>query len=243
MKCNYSNMHDSQTANGSQHAHLIEIDKKTAYHLAGHAAAIYLGNKHKQLPDVHFQIIIKPKDEDGQQADRFERMQGKCTAKIEGGRLIQSLPISYAEYTQGLSSSQQEEYLRAFEADIMNLLAGPLAEAKFVASRDGEVFNPNIVNLSALQFYGGNSNLKIINEYMESFMLDKAAIDQKLIEMFLATFGFVNRPSNWQAISALAECIQDEPKEIIHCEDVITFFDNRFVEENRNYSTLLPGYL
>ena len=236
------NKNKSETANGSEHDAFIEIDKRTAYHLAGHTAAIYFGNKHKRLPAVHFQVIIKPIDEDGQQAERCACMRGKCTAKIEGGRLIQSLPMSFTESTQGLPSSQREEYLRAFEADVMNFLAGPLAEAKFVASRDGEVFNPNIVNLAALQFYGGNSDLKIINEYMDSFMLDKATINHKLKELFLATFGFVNRPSNWQAISDLAECIQDEPKEIIHCEDVIAFFDNYFVEENRNYSTLLPGY-
>lgn len=236
-------MHNSQTANGSQNAALIQIDKRTAYHLAGHSAAIYLGNKHKQLPAVHFQIIIKPKDEDGQQDDGFSRIKGKCRAQIQGGRLIQSVPVSFSEATVGLSSSQQEEYLCAFEADVINLLAGSLAEAKFVAVHDGEVFTPNIVNLAALHFYGGSSDLEVINEYMDSFMFQKEKRDKKLSDLFLAAFGFVNKPSNWQAISALAECIQDEPKEIIHCEDVITFFDNYFVEENRNYSTLLPGYL
>ncbi len=241
MKCNYSNMHNSQTANGSQNAALIQIDKRTAYHLAGHSAAIYLGNKHKQLPAVHFQINIKPQVEDGQQADRFTRMQGKCTANIEGGRLIQSLPMSFAEATQGLPSSQQEESLCAFEADVINLLAGSLAEAKFVAAHDGEVFTPNIVNLAALKFYGGSSDLEVINEYMECFMLHKAKRDQKLSELFLAAFGFVNKPSNWQAISGLAEFIQGEPQDIIHCEDVISFLDTRFVEGTGNYSALMPS--
>jgi len=36
-----------------------ELSRKTATHEAGHAAAIYLGNKQKQLPPVFFQIYIK----------------------------------------------------------------------------------------------------------------------------------------------------------------------------------------
>jgi hypothetical protein len=241
MKWNYSNMNNSQTANVSEHGSPFEINNITAYHLAGHAVAICIGNKRKQLPAVHFQIIKKPQNQEKQQANGFARMQGKCSAKIEGGRLIQSLPMSYAEATQGLPSSHQKESLSAFEADIINLLAGWLAEAKFVAAHDGEVFTPNIVNLAALKFYTGTSDLEIINEYMDCFMLCEAARGQKLADLFFAAFGFVNKPSNWQAISALAEFIQNEPKDIIHCEDVITFLDTHFVDETGSYLALMPS--
>jgi hypothetical protein len=234
-------MHNSQNANGWEHGYPFEINDITAYHIAGHAVAICIGNKRKQLPAVHFQINIKPQIEDGQQADGFTRMKGKCTAKIEGGRLIQSLPLSFAEATQGLPSSHQEEYLCAFEADVINLLAGSLAEAKFVVARDGEVFTPNIVNLAALKFYSGTSDLAVINEYMDCFMLHKAARNQKLTDLFLAAFGFVNKPSNWQAVSALAEFIQAEPKDIVHCEDVMAFLDTRFVEAAGSYLALMPS--
>lgn len=234
-------MKNSQTVHVPEHGTLIEIDKRTAYHLAGHASAIYLRNQYKQLPAVHFQVIIKPKNEDKQQADGITRMQGKCTAKIEGGRLIQSLPMSFAETTQGLPSSHQEESLCAFEADVINLLAGSLAEAKFVAAHDGEIFTPNIVNFAALKFYSDTSDLEVINEYMDCFMLQKAACNQNLTDLFFAAYGFVNKPSNWQAISALAEFIQDEPKDIIHCEEVIAFLDTRFVDETGSYSTLMSS--
>jgi hypothetical protein len=103
---------------GLQEARL-QIDKVVAYHLAGHAVAICLGNNQKQLPDVHFQILI---DRQG----LVERPTGTFAAKlgntsiIAGGRLIQHLPLSLAEALQGLADQQQQdEYKRAFEADII----------------------------------------------------------------------------------------------------------------------------
>jgi hypothetical protein len=207
----------------------IEIDKRVAYHQAGHAAAIYLGNKQKQLPAVHFQIIIKPLEWEGQVTSRFACKHGKYIAKVEGGRLIQSLPMSFAEATQYFSWPEQEECLCAFEADVINLLAGSLAEAKFVAARDNEVFNPNLVYLGALKFYGGGSDLEVITEYLECFMLHKTERDRKLAELFLAAFSFVNKRSNWNAITALAEFILDmpklDPKDIIQCEEVISLLE------------------
>ncbi len=219
-------MKHSYTAMNTPPDTRIEIDKRIAYHQAGHAAAIYLGNKQKQLPAVHFQIIIKPQEWDGQQSDRFTRKHGKYTAKVEGGRLIQSLPMSFSEATQYFSWPEQEECLCAFEADVINLLAGSLAEAKYVASRDNEVFNPNLVYLGALKFYGGNSDLEVITEYLECFMLHEAERDRKLAELFLAAYNFVNKRSNWRAISALADFIRDEPKDIIQCEEVISLLES-----------------
>jgi hypothetical protein len=222
-------MKNNYIANYTRQNSRVEVDKRVAYHQAGHAAAIYLGNKQKQLPAVHFQIIIKPQKQDGQFFDRFTRNYDKYTAKVEGGRLIQSLPLSFAEATQYFSWPQQEECLCAFEADVINLLVGSLAEAKYLASCDGEDFNPHLVNLSALHFYGGSSDLEVITEYMECFMLNKAEREQKLAELFLAAFNFVNSGSNWHAISALAEFIQDESKSTIHCEEIISLLESRQV--------------
>jgi hypothetical protein len=77
----------------------------------------------------------------------------------------------------------------------------PLAEAKYVALRDGEAFNANLVNLGALHFYGGSPDIEVINEYMECFIPQRAERGQKLAELFLAAFSFVNKRSNWLAIS------------------------------------------
>jgi hypothetical protein len=218
-------MRNGYTAINTPQDNRIEIDKRVAYHQAGHAAAIYLGNKQKQLPSVHFQIIIKPQEWDGIPLGRFACPHGKYTAKVEGGRLIQSLPMSFAEATQYFSWPEQEECLCAFEADVINLLAGSLAEAKFVASRDNEIFNPNLVYLGALKFYGDGSDLEVITEYLECFMLHKSERDRKLAELFLAAYNFVNKRSNWRAISALADFIRNEPKDIIQCEEVISLLE------------------
>lgn len=204
----------------------IDIGWRNAYHQAGHAAAICLANRRKQLPPVYFQISINPQEHDRQPVGRFAGVYSKYTVKVEGGRLIQNLPMSFAEATQHLSWFQQAEYRCAFEADVINLLAGSLAEAKHVASRDGEAFNANLINLRALRFYGDSSEIELVNEYMECFMPHKVERKQKLAELFLLAFGFVNEASNWRYITALAEFIGDQPQGIVHCEEVISLLDS-----------------
>ncbi len=206
-----------------------EIDKRIAYHQAGHAVAIYLGNKQRKLPAVYFQIVIKHLDNEIQFDDRFKHPRGKYLAKIEGGRLIQSLPLSFVEETQCFSVKQREEYRRAFEADVINMFAGSIAEAKYVAQRDDELFNPNLVNLAALHFYGGDSDLDVITDYMKCFIENDDERNQKLAELFAAAFRFVNKRTNWLAINALAEFILDEVKGLVNCEEVISFLEARSV--------------
>jgi hypothetical protein len=205
----------------------ILLDKRNAYHQAGHAAAIYLGNKQKKLPAVHFQIVIRPQEHDTQHIEPSMPLPDKYVAKVEGGRLIQSLPLSYAGLTQGLSGAQQEEFRSALEADVINILAGSLAEAKYVAIRDDEIFNANLVNIGALHFYHGKQDIETIYEYMDCLLPDKTERDHKLNALFLAAFSFVNNRANWLAIAALAEFIWENPKAIIPCEEVISLLDSR----------------
>jgi hypothetical protein len=202
-----------------------ELSRKTAIHEAGHAAAIYLGNKQKQLPPVFFQIFIKELNSDFQSAGCLYKSCDSCITKIDGGRLIQTLPSSVDEATSGFSSTQKQAYQRAFEADIINLLVGPLAEANYVAMRDDEPINPRLVNLNALHHYGGASDLEAINEYLDSLSADRAQREKKLSELFLAAFNFVNDKSNWYAISALADYILANCKNIIECEEIIAVLD------------------
>jgi hypothetical protein len=203
----------------------IGVSKRNAYHQAGHAAAIYIVNKQKQLPAVHFQIAIKPHDHDGQPLDRFTGIYSKYGVKVEGGRLIQHLPISFAAAIRGFSGIQKEQYRCAFEADIINMLAGSLAEAKYVALHDNEIFNSNLINLNALHFYGGSSAMEVINEYLECYLPNKEERDQKLRELFWESYRFVNERPNWDAITALAESIQDRPGDIIGCEEAISLLE------------------
>jgi hypothetical protein len=217
-----------------------EIDKRELYHLAGHAVAIYLGNKQKKLPAVHFQIVIKQL-ENGQESERLLTTQDKYSAKIEGGRLIQSLPLAFAVTTRYFSPSQQEQYRCSLEADVINLLAGALAEAKYVAFCDDELFTANLVKDDAIQFYGRCSDLELISEYMECYMPLKQDCDLKLKELYLSAFNFVNTRSHWRAITKLVEFIQSENKNIITCEDVIALLRSHAVAATGYESSLYPG--
>lgn len=199
-----------------------QIDKRSAYHQAGRAAAIYLGNKQKRLPAVHFQIIIKEQAVGkGKGINPLKAVNRKRIAGIEGGRLIQSLPVFKTESLQGLSEPELQEYRLAYEADIVNILAGPLAEAKYVALQDNKIFNPNSVYIGALKFYGGKADMETVNEYLACTLHNSAERDRKLAELFLAAYSFVNDCSNWQAISALANYIQEYSKDSLDCNEII----------------------
>lgn len=115
------------------------------------------------------------------------------------------------------------------------MLAGPLAEAKYVALRDDEVFNANLVYLGALKFYGGSSDLALISQYMECLIPDKEEREQKLAELFLAAFSFINKKPNWNAISTLANYICDKPEIIIPCEDMIALLDSHSFVKKVHY--------
>lgn len=142
--------------------------------------------------------------------------------------MIHTLPSSIDMATSDFSSAQKQAYERAFEADIVNILVGPLAEAKYVAQRDDELINPRLVNLNAPHFYGGSSDLEIANEYLACFIADKELQEKKISELFLTAFSFINNSSNWFAITALADYILTQSKNIIECEEVIAVIDARF---------------
>ncbi len=219
-------------ATDSQTTARLPVDKRSAYHQAGYAAAVYLGNKQKNLPAVHFQIFIKAQGESaGTQPSQIKGVpikgaKGKRTVKLEGGRLIQSLPVFEADAMAGLTNPEREEYRLAYEADIVNILIGPLAEAKFVALRDNKIFNPNLVYLGALKFYGGRADLDAVNEYLDCIVSQGDKRDHKLAELFLSAYSFVNNRSNWQAIAALADKILEHPKDYLDCNEAIALLES-----------------
>lgn len=208
-----------------------KISKKMAYHQAGYAAAIHIGNQHKKLPAVHFQVAIKPQSQNRQPASRMsgiiEGIFSKCAVNVEGGRLIQHLPLRFKEAVQNLSWYQQAEYCCALESDVANLLAGPLAEAKYIALRDGEVFKANLLNINALHFYNGSSEIELANKYLEYYLPNEAEREQKLAQLLKLAFNFVTDHDNWRKITALAKFIQGQTKAgIIPCEELISLLDS-----------------
>lgn len=200
-----------------------------AFHEAGHAAAIYLNNKARNLPPIFFQILFKEvrlsTDHDGSIAHAAH---DDSAARVEGGRLIQTLPYSVDGLAHKLVDHNEamapliKDYITAFEADIINLLVGPLAEAKYVHKRDNEHFNHQLVNWKSVENYGGCSDLVLIQEYMESYSVNKGQRDRKLDELFTEACDFVCDASNWKAITKLANYILESDKEIITCEEAVS---------------------
>ena len=209
-------------------AHPEILRKQMAIHEAGHAAAIFLGNRQKQLPPVFFQIVIKKQFGSEQRTPQTVK-HADCPmtyfAKVEGGRLIHTLPSSLTQATQRLSDTEKQAYETAFEADIVNLLAGPLAEANYVASSDGELFNPRLVNLGALQFYGGTTDVEMAKEYLDCLAIDQQEKERKIAELFMEAFQFISKPSNWRAVNALADFILNAGKTVIDCEEIALVLD------------------
>ncbi len=211
---------------------LIEHKQRVAFHEAGHAAGIHLNNKARQLPAVFFKIIFK--EMNGVTAAdviAYQTTHDDCIARVEGGRLIDLLPPSIdslmSELTEYSDAMVQlvKDYQVAFEADIINLLIGPLTEAKHVAATDDEMFNHKLIDLKALKNYGGSSDLALANEYLQSFSADKQQQDEKLDELFAVAFDFVNNDANWAAITKLADYILSSSKNIIGCEEIVLMLD------------------
>ena len=199
-----------------------ELSKKSAIHQAGHAVAIYLGNRQKQLPPLYFQLYIKEQSSNFQLSRSLCLLNDQCITKLEENRLIHTLPFSIEKATKDISSEQKQAYACAFEADVINLLVGPLAEAKYVAMRDGELINPRLVNLDALHYYGGSSDLEMVYEYLACFIAKEDERKIKLSDLFLKAFSFINDRSNWLAITVLATYILADRKNSIDCEEVMS---------------------
>lgn len=248
---------------------LKELRLKTAIHEAGHAAAIYLGNKQKQLPPVFFQIVISglcnhPQFSNNQfvgaetsyapEATAFKEanlglhsaslsgttnlppvppITHRYFAKVHGGRLIHTLPVSVAEAVRDFETAQKQAYLQAFEADIINLLVGPLAEANYVAMQDDEIINSCLVNLSALINYGGAADLQVVGDYLDCLTKDMAEREQIIGGLFAAAFNFINDRANWRAIIGLANTIMTSKNDVIGCEETIAVLDAHFYSERK----------
>jgi hypothetical protein len=189
----------------------LEINRRTAFHEAGHAAAIYLENKRNKLPSIYFQIQLHKHN--GQTSPFF--------TKICGGRQIGDvLMMSREGATNSRNSADVDSYQIAYEADIINYLAGPLAEAKYVSLRDNETFNINLLRPESLNNYGGNADLVEVQFYLDTFLQSENEREAKLNELFAEAFRFIQVVANWKRIIALANYILNSTEEYLCFEQV-----------------------
>jgi hypothetical protein len=224
-------MKRNQTFKNISQDSLLGHKKCIAFHEAGHAAAIYLNNKTRNLPPTFFQILLK--DLNGMSEESIMVYQVDCIARVKGGRSIKSLPYSADTLVHKTTDHHHtmgaliKDHIVAFEVDIVNLLIGPLAEAKYIAHTDDELFNHKLVDLEALRNYGGSSDLEMAYEYLQCFSACKQQQSKKLDELFDVAFDFINDRTNWAAITKLANYILDSNKNIIDCDEVVTLLEQK----------------
>ncbi len=214
----------------------VEINKRNSFHQAGHAAAIYWNSKQHPLPPVYFRILLNHQENIGDNIGLFLPFNSYCSAKLEGGRLIQALPFSFAEATRYFNPPQREQYRCAFEADIINLLVGALAKAKY-AAMEGESNNcAHFIHFNALQPNHALLDIELVNEYLHCYQPQKSDREQKLAELLFVAYALIDNSSNWQAITTLATYISDnlldKSKEIITCEEAMHVLDSWWVTLN-----------
>jgi len=206
----------------------VDINKKRiAYHEAGHAVAIFVNNKLNQFPPVFFQItfnntlqVTMPDAHADYQADI------DYSAKIDGGRLINMLPGSITDLINSVES-KDKSFMTAFTTDIINLLIGPLAEAKYIALCDDEIFNKYLIPVNALHYYGGESDLAVINDYLSCYSSCKNQQDEFLSELASQAFDFVENDSNWKKIMMLAHYVIDKEIKSIDYEQISTLLETQ----------------
>ena len=207
-------MQRNYQTNYSRPTNSQELITQTAFHEAGHAASIYLGNKQKELPAVFFQIQIKQNDK-------------LYLAEVIDGRLIQNLPIAGLELFENLTTKQKQDYQLAYQADIVNLLVGPLAEAKYISIRDDEALNFNLFNTHSLNYYGGYSDVEKAYAYLDYFISSKTQQEEVMLELFSQAFEFIQKNDNWKCIFNLANYILSSEKDVISCEQAIEALNHK----------------
>lgn len=204
--------------------------KRVAYHEAGHAVAIYVNNNLKQLPPVFFTInfnnnILQSTIPD---SSTDYPVDIDHSAKIVGGRLIKKLPGSIAEFINRVES-KDKSFITAFTYDIISLLIGPLAEAKYIALCDDEVFNKYLIPVNALHNYGGESDLAVINEYLSCYSSCKNLQDEFLTELATQAFDFIENDSNWKNIMKLAHYVIDKEIKTIDYDQISSLLDTQSI--------------
>ncbi len=192
----------------STHFEQQSVCHRIAFHEAGHAAAIYFGNQNKQLPPVHFAIKITKPTSDPLNWE----------AEIQDGQLIHELTS-----TDGVIEDM--DFKKACESDVMNMLVGPLAEARYVAESDGELFHPDLMTLPSLKRYGGWGDLDRAYGHLKNCLGDCCNLDNELSRVFEQALKFISSESYWRAISNLARYVLNSQSELIDCHKIIEILE------------------
>lgn len=187
--------------------------KQYAFHNAGHLVAIYVNDGNKQLKHANFPIKlndVNSVDTDSvHQAIRNGRRNGVFS---NTGCSMQSIAVAVEEASPGYFGAStaidpDRETENLLEAEIINLLAGPLAEARYIHDEDNEPMTHHLVDLEALKSYGGCEDLALVQENLSVLSQDPSECERKLAELFKTAFDFIVNELNWKVVSQLAESL------------------------------------
>lgn len=179
-------------------------------------------------------MVLSLKETENLSPKRTAALTYQYNAQLEAGRLIQDLPLSIDDIVRNLSAHGQAAFRLALEADVINLLAGPLAEAKYVALCEDKVFNANLVYLNTLNFYGGSEAMALMAQYLDFLASSLEAQNKKQADLFLAAFDFINQASHWRTITDLASYICNQSHAVIPCGELISYLDSLTIAANNH---------
>ncbi|MDQ7089850.1 MAG: hypothetical protein Q9M50_04300 [Methylococcales bacterium] len=201
-----------------------KLATQVAFHEAGHAVAIYLYNKQQQLPSIFFQIHLNSYD-DVTLLTTDDSQTAYVAASIEGGCLIENLALNLSVGSSEIYPEEKEEYHRALNADVINLLAGSIAEQHYLILRDNEVIDVDLISIKNLGRYGNYSDMQKINNYLRFFSDDPREQQEKLTELLKKSFLFITDRQTWKSVTAVAYYLLNSQEKDVHCEDIFNVID------------------
>ncbi len=81
--------------------------------------------------------------------------------------------------------------------------------------------------MQALKYYGGEADIAVVNDYLQSYSADKQVQNESLNRLFIQAYNFVSDQENWKAIARLAQYILASDNSIIGCDEVALVLDGQ----------------
>lgn len=206
---------------------MIRTNKCIAFHQAGHMAGFHLNNSGKNFSTVNFRVALIFKDSAQERLIHHQMTVSGRIAKTEGRYLASDLPnaLDRSMSSENARYMFSEVYRLAVECDIVNLLIGPLAEARYIAESDNEPFKQRLIHFNSLHNYGGSAEIELVEAYLQNLPITQQERHVKLADLYGRAFRFVMNSANWGALTQLAHLISTAPEPLVSYQQAATVID------------------
>ena len=195
---------------GLKLARLDRIPRYVAIHEAGHATVSWISQKRLGFDWAPFdRIIVRTPREilSGPYIDRRER-EVNCMGIVERSDRFNAHGMGPAD-NPSLPDGVASLWRANMEADVIDTLAGPIAEAKFLH-----------VSVVATFLVGGEHDYQMAKRKAGEFVEDEEALRTLMNRLHREAARLVRRPSVWTAINALADLVLQ--KRTVEADDAVT---------------------